>query len=61
MVMTAIKLLILAANLTVASQTPLQLDAEVRLIEEALKRSQYLDRSLFFQVLLHYWRWVQGL
>ncbi len=46
--MTPIKLLILTANPTLSSQAPLRLDAEVRLIEEALRRSQYRDR---FEIL----------
>ena len=42
--MTPIKLLILTANPAIESQAPLRLDAEVRLVEEALRRSRYRDR-----------------
>lgn len=45
--MNPIKLLILTANPDQIDQLPLRVDAEVRLIEEALQRSQYRDR---FQV-----------
>ena len=45
--MKPLKILILTANPKLSGSDPLRLDAEVRLIEEALQRSQYRDR---FQV-----------
>jgi hypothetical protein len=42
--MNPIKILILTANPQISGREPLRLDAEVRQIEEALKRSQYRDR-----------------
>ncbi|MGB3293127.1 MAG: CHAT domain-containing protein [Phormidesmis sp.] len=45
--MAPLKVLILTANPKLPNSDPLRLDAEVRLIEEALQRSKYRDR---FQV-----------
>ena len=45
--MKPLKILILTANPKLSGSDPLRLDAEVRLIEEALQRSHYRDR---FQV-----------
>ncbi|MBW4491355.1 MAG: CHAT domain-containing protein [Trichocoleus desertorum ATA4-8-CV12] len=42
--MNPIKILVLTANPNVPNHEPLRLDAEVRQIEEALKRSQHRDR-----------------
>lgn len=46
-----IRLLVLIANPVLESQAPLRLDAEVRLIEEALRRSRYRDRFELFTQL----------
>ncbi|MEM9090566.1 MAG: CHAT domain-containing protein [Cyanobacteria bacterium P01_F01_bin.53] len=45
--MNPIKILILTANPKISGHSPLRVDAEVRLVEEAIQRSQYRDR---FQV-----------
>ncbi len=45
--MNPIRILILTANPNIPGHSPLRVDAEVRLIEEAIQRSQYRDR---FQV-----------
>ena len=46
-----IKLLVLIANPTLASQAPLRLDAEVRLIDEALRRSRHREQFELFTQL----------
>ncbi|MFK8183367.1 MAG: CHAT domain-containing protein [Phormidesmis sp.] len=46
--MNPIKILILTANPSIQGHSPLRVDAEVRLVEEAIQRSQYRDR---FQVI----------
>ncbi|MEL7523277.1 MAG: CHAT domain-containing protein, partial [Cyanobacteria bacterium J06553_1] len=45
--MKPIKILILTANPNISGHSPLRVDAEVRLVEDAIQRSQYRDR---FQV-----------
>ena len=48
---SSIKLLVLIANPTLVSQAPLRLDAEVRLIDEALRRSRHREQFKLFTQL----------